>query len=66
MTTPRSPRRTSDFKADREKQVTGQQQVQQTAGVNPDPPAQESSSVPADAPPMVADTILAPYYGMDC
>lgn len=56
---PRSPRRTSDFHPDRDKQVT------QTVGVNPNPPAQRSASVPADAPPMVADCILAPFSGMD-
>ena len=59
--TPGNPRRTSDFRPDRGKKASG---AQQTAGVNPDPPAQRSRSVPADAPPQVADCLLAPYYGM--
>jgi hypothetical protein len=48
---------TSNFKADREKQVT------QTVGVNPAPPATRSQSVPADAPP-IPDCIIGPYSGL--
>ena len=48
------------FKADREKRMT-----QTTAGVNPDPPAQRSASVPADAPPAYPGCMLGPYNGLD-
>jgi hypothetical protein len=48
------------FKADREKQMT-----QTTAGVNPNPPARRSASVPADAPPMSGGCLLSPCNGMD-
>ena len=50
----------SSFRADREKGMT-----QTTAGVNPDPPAQRSASVPADAPPRNPACVLGPYGGMD-
>lgn len=53
-------RRSSAFKADREKGMT-----QATAGVRTDPPASRSASVPADAPPRYPGCILGPYSGMD-
>jgi hypothetical protein len=54
----------SDFKADRAKQVT------QTVGANPDPPANRSRSVPADAAPPPysepGDCVFGPYDGLAC
>lgn len=55
-----SGRTSPSFKADREKGMT-----QTTAGVSPNPPAQHSASVPADAPPRYPGCILGPYSGMD-
>jgi hypothetical protein len=65
VSTPTGPQergqKTSNFKGDREKQVT------QTAGANPDPPASRSRSAPADSvPPGVpADCLIGPYSGLD-
>lgn len=54
----------SNFKGDREKQVT------QTVGKNPDPPAVHSQSQPADSvpPPFTApsDCMFGPYDGLSC
>jgi hypothetical protein len=56
-----SGRTSPAFRADREKGMT-----QTTAGVNPNPPAQRSASVPADAPPMsAAACLLGPASGLD-
>lgn len=52
----------SNFRADREKQVT------QTVGVNPVAPANRSESVPSDTSPLATqiangDCIIGPYSG---
>lgn len=54
--------RSSNFKGDREKQVT------QTVGANPDPPANRSQSAPADSvPPAIpGDCLIGPYDGLEC
>ena len=51
--------RSSDFSADRDKQVT------QTVGVNPDPPVNPSASVPADSVPPYPACLLGPYTGLE-